>query len=302
MYNAIHNPEIVVDERYILRREIDGGRAGMVALAGFDQLTEHDVFIKSRNPETDGNAARRISREADVLASLNHPQIPTFVDADPDADRPYIVTELKDFHPNVAKGFELNPNPIFAAELCVAALAPLGYAHEAGFTHRDIKPANLLMTWEGDVVLSDWEIALCRDRTLADATYKDARYGGWRTTSFGLAWGSEGYMSPEQTEGRYKIQDGRSDIYATGAVLHLFLHGKLPSPAGKKSNDQAVREVVADDDHSLSPDRSVPTELQEVTTRALEEKPEDRYQSAAEMSEELERYLHAMLGNLRVAA
>jgi serine/threonine-protein kinase len=302
MYNATYNPEVVVDDRYLPRRTIDDKRMGMIAVVGFDQQAEREVFIKSRDPEADNNAAMRISREADVLASLDHPQIPALIDADPDADRPYIVTELIDHYPKVTEGFTHNPNPIFAAELCVAALAPLEHAHDAGFTHRDIKPTNLLMTWGGDVALSDWEIALCKDRQLASATYTDTCYDDWRVTAFGKAWGSEGYMSPEQAEGRYKIQDGRSDLYSIGVMLYLFLHGKLPRPS-KGSNEQVINEVLMDDiTHSYSPGRSVPDALSEVAERALQQEPSDRYQSAAEMSEDMERYLRSPAYNLLTAA
>lgn len=297
-----YNPE-VADDRYLARRTIDDKKIGMIAVVGFDQQAEREVFIKSRDPEIDKNAAMRISREADVLSSLEHPQIPTLIDADPDADRPYIVTELIDHHPKVTEGFQHNSHPVFAAELCLAALAPLEHAHEAGFTHRDIKPANLLMTWDGDVALSDWEIALCKDRKLASATYTDTRYDDWRITAFGKAWGSAGYMSPEQTEGRYKIQDGRSDLYSMGAVLHLFLHGKLPNP-GMGSNEQVINAIVMDSNstHSYSPGRSAPVALSEVAERALQDQPDDRYQSAAEMREDLQRYLHSATYSLQAAA
>ncbi|HET7060379.1 MAG TPA: serine/threonine-protein kinase [Candidatus Saccharimonadales bacterium] len=300
MYNATHNPEVVVPDRYLLHKTISD-RAGMTALSGFDQQAEQEIFIKCRNPQVDENAARRVSREADILESLHHSQIPPLIDADPDADKPYIVTPLIDNHPKITDGFKHNPNPVFAAELCVAALAPLGYAHETGFTHRDIKPGNLLMSWDGDVALCDWEIALCKDRTLAEATYKDTRYDDWRVTSFGCAWGSKGYMSPEQAEGRYKIQDGRSDVYAMGAVLHLFLHGKLPK-RGKDSSEQTIKDIVGSNTRSYSPSRPVPVALQEVAERALQEEPADRYQSAAEMSADLERYLTTTSLQLAAAA
>lgn len=303
MYNPA-NPEIVTDARYLVHQTIDANNIGMIAVVGFDQQAEREVFIKSRNRVLDRNAAMRISREADVLASLEHPQIPPLIDADPDAEKPYIVTALVDHHPKVTEGFQHNPNPVFAAELCVAALAPLEYTHEAGFTHRDIKPDNLLMSWNGDVTLSDWEIALCRDRKLAEAIYTDPRYDDWRVTAFGSVWGSKGYMSPEQTKGRYKIQDGRSDLYSLGTVLHLFLQGKLPEPAAK-SNEQTVLDGTMDGSTNIANntlDRSVPGALAEITERALQAKPEDRYQSAAEMSEDLERYLRASRYSLRAAA
>jgi serine/threonine protein kinase len=302
MYNATHKPEVVIDDRYLARRTIDDRGMGMIAVVGFDQQAEREVFIKSRNPEADDNAAMRISREADILESLDHPQIPKLIDVDPDAERPYIVTELIDHHPRVAEGFKHNPHPVFAAELCVAALAPLGHAHDSGFTHRDIKPANLLMTWDGDVALSDWEIALCKDRKLAAATYTDTRYDDWRVTAFGSTWGSKGYMSPEQAQGRYKIQDGRSDLYSMGVVLHLFLHGELPK-LSTGSNEQVINEIVMDDTaHSYSPDRPVPDSLRAVTERALQKDPDNRYQSAAEMSEDIERYLRISAYSLQAAA
>lgn len=300
MYNATHNPEIIVADRYQVHKTISCEKAGMIALSGFDQWTEQEIFIKSRNPEVDDNAAQRVSREADVLESLHHSQIPTLVDADPDAERPYIITELIDHHPRVTEGFKHNPNPLFAAELCMAALVPLEHAHNTGFTHRDIKPANLLMSWSGDVAVSDWEIALCKDRALASSTYKDSRFADWRVTSFGDAWGSKGYMSPEQTKGRYKVQDPRSDIYSLGVVLNLFLHDNLPRP-GSRAGEQTVKETTQDDSRTYLPGRVIPIELEEVVERALQDKPADRYQSAAEMSEDLERYLHSV-GQLALAA
>jgi eukaryotic-like serine/threonine-protein kinase len=297
MYKAAESPEVTFGDRYLIQRTV-ADREGMAAMIGFDQKSEQEVFVKSRNPDLDENAVMRISREADVLASLQHRQIPELIDANTDTEWPYIVTELKPRDSKVAEGFELNPRPDFAAELCVAALAPLKYAHEKGFTHRDVKPDNLLMTWAGDVALSDWEIALCRDKELAREIYTDPRHSDWRVTKFGNVWGTLEYMSPEQTRGRSAVPDGRSDLYSLAVTLHLFLNGKLPK-TGRTPNEQTVNEVISGDYNPMH--RPVPKALREIVERGLQESPEDRYQSAAEMSEDLERYLHPASTLLRAA-
>lgn len=289
MNAAAINPEIVVDERFVLQRPInEKPRPGMEAMVGLDQLTERLVFVKARDPRIDHNAVARVKREADISADLHHPQIPAFIDADPDAEHPYIVTELRERHPRIIQEFRSNPNPAFAAELCVAALAPLGYAHEQGVTHRDVKPGNLLMTWLGDVAVGDWEIALSKTSQI-ERMAAGASPDSENATRFGPVWGSGDYMSPEQVAGLQTI-DGRSDLYSVGVILHLLLNGKMPR-AGKNANERMVEEIASGGRIIYTPDRPVPPALRQVIGRALQQKPEDRYQSAAEMSEDLERYL-----------
>lgn len=150
-----------------------------------------------------------------------------------------------------------------------AVLSALEHAHEGGVVHRDVKPSNILLSRKGRILLSDFGIALLQNLT--------------RLTRLG-AMGTPAYMSPEQIVG--KEIDHRTDIYSVGCVLYELLTGTPPfSAEGPEAND-----LVRDAHRFRTPDPltarnpSVSPVLEKVVLKAIEKKPEDRYQSCAEFA------------------
>jgi len=146
----------------------------------------------------------------------------------------------------------------------------LGYAHGLGVIHRDIKPENILLR-EGHALVADFGIALAVQTA-----------GGARMTQTGLSLGTPQYMSPEQAMGERTI-DGRSDLYALGAVTYEMLAGEPPFTG---PNVQAiVARLLAEEPRSLTAQRrAVPAGVEHAVMRALEKLPADRYSRAAEFA------------------
>ena len=148
------------------------------------------------------------------------------------------------------------------------------YMHSQGVVHRDLKPENALITADGKVKLMDFGIAL-------DESARRLTWSGLSTTI-----GTPDYMAPEQVSGRHG--DARTDIYALGTMLFEMVTGNLPF-AG--TNVYAMMRAKANEDPQ-PPSHFVPgvdPHLEEIILRAIERSPRNRYQSAAEMLEELER-------------
>ncbi len=281
MYKQCHNPEIVIPEGYDVVRKIAGDEK-MLAIAAYDQQADETVFLKARNPLRDKLAVSKIVNEANIRGSLSHPQIPAYRTANTDASSPYIVTELRNHDPTVIKRFREFGDPKLAAEVGASALGVIGYIHEQGVIHRDVKPANLLLSWEG-ADLTDFDIS----------KYIDDPAGGILGEQDGpvkTTIGTLEYMSPEQCAADMSV-DTRSDIYSMGQVLLHFLSGKRPSDP--LSRIEAINHHGPTEyDPAAHWGREVPMALVDIADRALQLLPEDRYQSAAEMAEDLEYWLH----------
>jgi tetratricopeptide (TPR) repeat protein len=156
--------------------------------------------------------------------------------------------------------------------------APLAYLHGEGLVHRDLKPENILVTVTGTPKLSDFGIAKLRS----------AKYS--RLTATGIALGTPEYMSPEQAAGRSGRVDARTDVYALGATLYALLAGRPPH----RHDDLAALLKMVESEEPAPPRRlnpSVPRELETILLKALEKEPDRRYATAAELADDLGRFL-----------
>jgi serine/threonine-protein kinase len=284
------SPDTTSDEPLIGGRYQLGellGRGGMAEVRkGIDTRLGRTVAIKRLRTDlaSDVTFQARFRREAQSAASLNHPAIVAVYDTGevPASDgsnvsQPYIVMEyvagrtLRDI---LREGRKILPER--ALEIASGVLSALDYSHRAGIIHRDIKPGNVMLTPSGDVKVMDFGIA----RAMSDASST--------MTQTAAVVGTAQYLSPEQARG--EPVDSRSDVYSAGCLLYELLTGRPPfvgdSPVAVAY--QHVREPAAPpSDH----DTDLPPEVDAIVMKSLAKRVEDRYQSAAAMRNDIERYL-----------
>ncbi len=263
------------------------GRGGMAEVRkGNDVRLGRIVAIKRLRTDlaSDPTFQARFRREAQSSASLNHPSIVAVYDTGEEMStdgthvaQPYIVMEYvagRTLREILREGRKILPER--ALEITSGVLSALDYSHRAGIVHRDIKPANVMLTPAGDVKVMDFGIA----RAIADASST--------MTQTAAVVGTAQYLSPEQARG--ETVDSRSDVYSTGCLLYELLTGRPPfvgeSPVSVAY--QHVREQAAPPS-SLDPD--LPPEIDAIVMKALAKPVEERYQSAAAMRADIERYL-----------
>ena len=264
----------VVGERYRVEARI--GQGGMAEVyRGFDPVLNRTVAIKVLLPQfaRDAGFVARFRREAQAAARLNQPNIVGVYDTGADGDRQYIVMEFvegRTLAKFLAGGRRLTP--IQAVDLTQKIAAALASAHAQGIVHRDIKPGNVMVTREGTVKVMDFGIA----RMQTDITAP-------QTSS---VIGTPTYLSPEQAQGQ--PVDARSDLYSLGCVLYELLAGRPPftgdtpvAIAYKQVNETPVPPSAHNPD--------VPPRLDAVVMKCLAKNPANRYQTAEELSADLER-------------
>ena len=276
---------------YRIVERLGEGGMGIVYVAE-DTVLGRRVAIKTltaaRN-SNDNHFRGRFLREARSISKLSHPHIATIYDYGETGDgQPYIVMEL-------IKGETLShlmerealtiPRVIEIVEQVAEALAE---AHRHGIIHRDIKPSNIAINERGDVKVLDFGLA--KEVGLDDA---DSVARGLMNTQTreGVIVGTPMYLSPEQAMG--VEVDERSDLFSLGSVLYECITGR---PAfGARNQGEILARVIRDDPPKPSRlNGNVPRELDRITLKALAKKPEERYQTGAEMISDL-RTAHANL-------
>lgn len=262
------------------------GRGGMAEVRrALDTRLGRPVAIKMLRIDLAGDSTfqARFRREAQAAAGLNHPNIVSVYDTGEQADPssgvnvPYIVMELVVGHTLrdiLREGRKILPER--ALEMTMGVLDALQYSHTAGIIHRDIKPANVMLTSTGQVKVMDFGIA----RAVADTSAS--------MTQTAAVIGTAQYLSPEQARG--ETVDNRSDVYAAGCLLYELLSGEPPfkgdSPVSVAY--QHVRELPV---RPSSLDAVITPDMDAITLKALEKDPDNRYQSAREMRDDIGRLL-----------
>jgi hypothetical protein len=219
----------------------------------------------------------RFEREAKVVATLRHPNIVQVYDFDVEGGVYYMVMEFISGETLKARMQALEGSEAWvslddAARVILAVGSALKYAHERGMVHRDVKPANVMITLDGQVILTDFGIA-----KIVSAS---------NLTASGAMVGTPSYMAPEQGMGQ--PGDERSDIYSLGVMLYQLVLGRLPFDADtplavvlKHINDplplpQALKPDISDD-------------LNRVILKSLAKDPCDRYQKVADLTTDLRK-------------
>ena len=264
--------------RYLIQSRL--GRGGMATVyRALDPSISRDVAIKFLHASLaeDDECRDRFLREARAAGGLSHPNIVVVYDVGEIEGRPYMAMELLDGAP-LSETLEKTPVlPVRDAVLIGMQLArALEYAHARGIVHRDIKPGNIMFLKDGTTIkVTDFGIAHMDD-------------GMSTHTQVGAVLGTPQYMSPEQAMGE-KI-DGRSDLFAAGIVLYQMLAGERPFRAD--SLVAIASKIVKDDPPPLATKRpEVPPALRRVIDRCLAKKPDQRYQTGAELAEALKKVL-----------
>ena len=219
----------------------------------------------------------RFSREAQAIAALRHTNIVQIYDIGDCDGRAFFTMELLEGG-TLGQTTNRMPQPIgFTAELISTLALAIDFAHQSGVVHRDLKPSNILLTAQGIPKIADFGLA--HDvNSPEDLTLTGARLG---TLS---------YMSPEQALGDHRRIGPPADIYALGAILYEMLTGRPPFLA--ESNIETQRLLISQD--PIAPSRlnpKVPRDLQIICLKCLRKEPERRYASAANLSEDLVRFL-----------
>jgi len=257
--------------RLELQEEIGAGSMGRVFRA-FDRATERTVAAKLvlARSEIDLDALLRFQQEGAVLARLEHPHIVDIYDTFVEEHASCIMMELLDGQ-SLGAILQDGPLPLARAKrLAMQVAEALGYAHSQGIVHRDIKPDNIMVLPDHRVKVTDFGIA----RILAPDTSLQT------IATTGMRMGTPLYMAPEQIEGK-KI-DGRTDIYAFGAMLYHMVTGRPPFA----SSDALAVAVKHLQEQPLPPSEinpATPDAWDALILKALAKDPADRFQSAAQM-------------------
>jgi serine/threonine-protein kinase len=272
----------VLGERY----EIGGvlGRGGMAEVhRGRDLRLGREVAVKVLRSDLarDPSFQVRFRREAQAAASLNHPAIVAVYDTGEDRTTsgatPYIVMEYVegDTLRDVLRREGVLP-PDRAMSLTADICAALDFSHRNGIVHRDVKPGNVMITPDGSVKVMDFGIA----RAVSDSAAT--------MTSTAAVIGTAQYLSPEQARG--ESVDARSDVYSVGCLLFELVTGAPPF-TGDSPVSVAYQHVREDPRLPSSINPAVPPDLDAIVLKALSKNPANRYQSAAEMRNDLLRAL-----------
>jgi tRNA A-37 threonylcarbamoyl transferase component Bud32 len=263
----------VLGNRYELGRLIGAG--GMADVyEGRDRVLGRRVAVKIPHPQLARDPAflARFRREAEMAASLTHPGVVAVYDSGQDDATSYMVMEYVEGDTLAAVlRAEGALEPDRAADLAIAVCAALGAAHAKGLIHRDVKPSNVMLARDGRVKVMDFGVA----RTLTASMTL--------TGSAGIV-GTAKYMSPEQARGA--AVDARSDLYSLGVCLYECLAGRPPFE-GDSPVVLATRHAYAAPPplRELRPD--LPAGYETVTARAMAKDPAGRYQTAADLADDL---------------
>lgn len=279
----------ILDGQFKIVQKIGTGGMGSVYKAEQPDMNRL-VAIKILHPKLAGrkDLVSRFRREARAMSQLTHPNtVKVFMYGElPEDGSLYIVMEFlegKNLNQTVRRGGPLPP------ERAIPIMVPICYAlheaHEMGIVHRDLKPENIFLCNQGGI--DDFPKVL--DFGLAKVTEQQMRPGSIILTQEGMVFGTPEFMSPEQAQG--KTLDARSDIYSLAVILYEVLTGKLPFEA--KTPMEYIQKHVTATPIPLSkrvPDRQFDPGLETVIARALEKKPENRWQDAKEFADSLALY------------
>lgn len=264
-----------LDGRYEIHELIGvGGMANVYRCT--DTIDDREVAIKILKDEYLNNDEfiRRFKNESKAIAMLSHTNIVKVYDVSFGDMIQYIVMEYID---GITLKEYIDRQGIIewkdALHLTTQILKALQHAHECGIVHRDIKPQNIMLLQDGTIKVTDFGIARFSDKATRTMTEQ--------------AIGSVHYIAPEQARG--DVTDGKTDIYSVGVMLYEMLTGKLPFD-GDSAVTVALMQLQSTPKRPREVNPGIPTGLEQITMKAMQKQPTDRYTSAAEMLSDIERF------------
>jgi len=267
---------------YRILEKLGGGGMGVVYKAE-DTRLRRNVALKflPDNLRKDAQSLARFQREAQAASALNHPNICTIYDIGEADGKAFIAMEFLDGatlkHLTGGHPLELDRLLEISCEIADALAA----AHAKNIIHRDIKPANIFVTEGGHAKVLDFGLA-----KMTIPGEEDSEYATLTLTQAGIAIGTLPYMSPEQLQGRRV--DQHTDIFSLGAVLYEMATGQRPFLG--RSSVEVSSSILRDTPKPVTELRAeLPAALQRIIERCLAKEPAERYASARELREGLER-------------
>lgn len=281
----------LIDKRvgqFTIKRVIASGGMGTVYEATQDNPRRTVALKVMRHGLVSASARLRFEYEAQLLGRLQHPGIAQVFEAGVQAgaaDRlPYFVMEyVPDALTLTAYAQRHQLSSRRRLELFVQVCEVVQYGHQQGVIHRDLKPGNILVDASGRPKVIDFGVARATDADLQLTTMH---------TDVGQLVGTVPYMSPEQIGGNSAELDTRSDVYALGVILYELLTGELPLDVRTLPLPEAARAVCHDEPTRLrARSRDFRGDLDTIAAKAIEKDKSRRYGSAAELADDIRRYL-----------
>ena len=265
---------------YEFLEAIGRGAAGVVYKARQESL---DRFVAIKVVAISGADARQLARqrqEAEILARLHHPNVVHIYEVREHRGYLHLVMEYMDGTTLAARVQGRLPAPDESAKLALTLADTVQAVHEAGVLHRDLKPSNVLLTVAGELKISDFGLAKLRSNSSA-------------LTTTDSVLGTPSYMAPEQAVGGAHSTGAEADVYSLGAILYELLTGRAPFLGGTVLDTLSlIRSQEPMAPRHLQP--KIPRDLETICLKCLTKTPKQRYATAAELADDLRRFLNGL--------
>jgi serine/threonine protein kinase len=297
--------------RYIIRKTLGHGGQGYVWEA-IDTELNRKVAIKNIVPSLSSDPIHQelLIDEARKTGKLGHPGVPPVFDIGKDADgKPFFTMQLISGkklsesyetlkYESISRSDFVNQiRPLLRHLIAACNTVEFAFDTEA-VIHRDLKPANIMVNRYGETVVMDWgmgKIVNDTSQIIDDASSVlfipiSPGSGTEEKTSVGTIKGTAAFMSPEQARAENDRLDHRTDVYGLGAILYWILTGQAPH---KRTRDALpdIQKNRFPTPSQARPSLSIPPEIEAICLKAMASEPEDRYQKAGQMAEDLENFI-----------